>query len=126
MESDFSKYFPLTAKPWRSVNSDINVPLLRDLTRSIVLFIYAYPGISKELIDRRYHTYLSPMNSKELLESLLYSEVIKRCWDKPPPPGLFSSTAPQIMMKQEITLSSCFTVTADGLDNFVGFVPSAM
>ena len=122
LESDFMKYFPLAAKPWRSINSDINVTLLRDLTKSVVLFIYAYPGTSKKLIDKRYHAYMSPVDSQELLESLLFSEIIKRCWDKPPAPGLFTATAPTVTISRQITSASCFSVTDNGLKNFAAFL----
>ena len=53
IESDFSKYFPLPLKPWRTVTSDTNIELLTDLSKSLVLFIYTCPGASKDLIDRR-------------------------------------------------------------------------
>eukprot|EP00116_Pleurobrachia_bachei_P000603 sb/3460865/ len=71
MESDFKKFFPLATKPWRSANSDISMSGLGSFLRSIILSIFHYPGITKALIDNRYHASLSPAQSTELLESLM-------------------------------------------------------
>ena len=122
LESDFTKYFPVSRKPWRMMNNDMNCLLLHKLVKSIVMFIYCYPGVSKELIDRRYHVHLSPLNSNEILECLLVANVIKKCYDVPPPATLFSSTFPAVMMTKAITSCSTFIVTEDGLSNLAAFL----
>ena len=120
-EDDLEAYFPVTAKSWRKVNTDLDLPLIKDLTKSLVLFIYAFPGVCKQLIDKRYHAFLSPVESKQVLETLLISDILKRDMDTPAPASVFSPSFPQIRLDKEITCKSCFSVTEEGLSNFHNF-----
>ena len=122
METDFSKYFPLTRKPWRLMNTDVNCSLLAELVKSLVMYVYCYPGISKEHIDQRYHAHLSPLDSKEIIECLVVSNILKRCYDKPPSATLFSPTFPAVKLDKDITSTSIFIVTEDGLTNLAPFL----
>ena len=122
MEDQFEKMFPMTIRPWRLINGDFNIELVKKLVNSIMLLIYSYPGISKKTIDNNYHTFLNRNAVTEILNCMIAGEVLEQCFDRPSAPTLFSDTTPQIRFSSELNDRSCFRVTHDAFFNVKQFI----